>query len=281
MTLQISEVLIKKKQIKTIHISVEGEDDARTINLLLKQKTPPSKKKYMFWVLGGISSALDSINSYKTVFSEIKNKKTLWEKSTFIFDKDDLSIEHKNLLCNKFHTKLDLKAYSWNSYTFESTLLTELDKFAELLALWVNSKTNKSENTEQIRNKVHLEYQKFKSILELRFTDYYFENAYHRYKNIIIGKSEKVFDEKLLKLTKTIKNLSDPQLMTYIRQNNRTIIETGQYYQLMKKDDVELLINNVLNDFALSFSIETNFIELIKLVNQSFWFTEWDFLIDM
>ena len=46
----------------------------------------------------------------------------------------------------------------------------------------------------------------------------------------------------------------------------------------MSKDDVEILINKVLQTFSLSFSIEADFIELIKIMNKSLWFNEWDFL---
>ena len=252
-------------------IFVEGEDDARVINLLLKQQTPPSRKKYMFWVLGGISSALENINAYKIVFSAIKNKKSLWEKSVFIFDKDDLSIEHKELFCDKLLEKIGLESYCWNSSTFESILLTEIEKFAGLLSLWINHKTNLSTDIEQITQLIFTEYQNIKPTLEQRYSDRYYENAYFRYKDLIIGKSEKVFGSRLIQIT-------EPQLMSYIRQNNQSILKSGEYYKIMSKDDVEILINKVLQTFSLSFSIEADFIELIKIMNKSLWFNEWDFL---
>ncbi len=152
-------------------IFVEGEDDARIINLLFKQKTPPSRKKYMFWVPGGISTALETINSYKTVFSAIKNEKTLWEKSIFIFDKDDLSLEHKELICQKFAQNIDLKTFSWNSYTFESTLFTDLDKLAILLTKWADRKKQIENSHETIREKLYSEYENHKTIIEQRFSE--------------------------------------------------------------------------------------------------------------
>jgi len=253
-------------------IFVEGEGDARVINLLLKQQTPPSKKKYMFWVLGGISTAFDNLNAYKTVFSSIKNNKTLWEKSILIFDKDDLSTEHKDLLCEKLYEKLGLKSYCWNSYTLESVLFTEIDKFAALLSVWVTQKINTQIDVEQLTRNVYSEYQYYRTNIEQRFSDKFYENSYFRYKDLINVKSEKVFGTKLLQLT-------EPQLMTHIRQNNQTILNSGDYYKLMTKDDIEIVINKVLQTYNLSFSVEENFIDLIKLVTKSLWFNEWNFLL--
>jgi len=254
-------------------IFVEGENDARVINLLLKQKIPQSNKKYMFWVLGGISSALENINSYKTVFSAIKNEKTLWEKSIFIFDKDDLSIEHKELLCQKFFERINLKTFSWNSYTFESTLFTDLDKFAILLSKWVNSKIQEDFNIDTIKEKLHIEYQKHKIIIEQRFSDEFYNNAFYRYKDITITKATKVFGRKI--------PISDGDITLYIQKYHKSVLETNQHYQLMKKEDVEVIINNIVKDVDLSFSVETDFFDLIKIIDTPLWFDEWNFLLNL
>lgn len=191
-------------------IFVEGEDDAVIINLLLKHKTPPTNKKYMFWVLGGISSAFDQINSYRTVFSTIKNAKTLWEKSVFIFDKDDLSLEHKEMFCDNLHEKLELKSYSWNSYTFESTIFSDIEKFAVLLIKWISSKADEQVDIEEVRQNVNNEYNNQKIVFEQMFTDKYFENTYFRYKDLLFRKSEKVFGKELLKLSDSYSKLTEP-----------------------------------------------------------------------
>ena len=251
---------------------VEGEDDARVINLLLKQKTPPSKKKYMFWVLGGISSALENINSYKTVFSAIKNEKTLWEKSIFIFDKDDLSIEHKELFCQKFSEKINLKAFSWNSYTFESTLFTDLDKLSILLSRWANNKVPEKIEFDTVREKLYIEYENHKTIIEQRFSEEFYKSAFYRYKDIAITKAKKVFGKKV--------PISDGDITVYIQEYHKSVLETNQHYQLMKKEDVEIIINNVFKDVDLSFSVETDFFDLIKIIDKSVWFDEWNFLLN-
>jgi len=252
-------------------IFVEGEDDARVINLLLKQQTPPTKKKYMFWVLGGISTAFESINAYKTVFSAIKNSKTLWEKSLFIFDKDYLSDQHKDLLCSKLNEVLKIESYSWNSYTFETILLQDIDKFSNLLALWLYQKTNIQIDLDALTKSIYTEYHNYKQTLQARFTEKYYDDAYFRYKDMILTKSEKVFGSKLVQLT-------EPQLMTYIRQNNNQILASGELHKLMNKDDFNILINKSIATYNFSFSMEVDFVDLIKLVNKTFWFDDWNFL---
>jgi len=255
-------------------IFVEGEEDAKILSLLFKHQFPSTNKKFMFWVLGGISTALENLNSYKTVFSSIKNEKTLWEKSIFIFDKDYLSLEHKEIFCEKLIENLGLKSYSWNSYTFESTLLTEIDKFLKLLTKFIFQKHELKIEIDDLSHDFYLEYQNFKSVLEQRFTDNYYKETYFRYKDLINGKSEKLFGKKLVQLT-------EPDLMNYIKQNNNEIIESGKYYKLISKNDLEILINKVLNKYSLSFSSEIDFVELIKLVDKSLWFDEWDFLLNI
>jgi predicted ATP-dependent endonuclease of OLD family len=101
-------------------IFVEGEDDARVLNLLLKQQIG-NRKKYMFWVLGGISEVFENMEAYKKVFSNIRNEKTLWEKSCLVFDRDFLTDAHLQALIDAFKSKLNLHAYSYMAYTLEST----------------------------------------------------------------------------------------------------------------------------------------------------------------
>jgi len=67
--------------------------------------------------------------------------------------------------------------------------------------------------------------------------------------------------------------------MNYIRKNNESILDAGEFYKLMNKNDVELLILNVLRPYGLSFSIKDNFIEFFRFVDKNLWFSEWDFLM--
>ncbi|MFM7364273.1 MAG: hypothetical protein ACKO11_07200 [Cuspidothrix sp.] len=115
-------------------IFVEGADDAQVIDILLKQNIS-NHKKYVYWVLGGVSEVAERILHYKTVFSSIKNNQTLWQKSVLIMDRDNLIDAHQSRLINDFQDKMNLKSHIWSAYTLESTLFTDIPKLARLFFL--------------------------------------------------------------------------------------------------------------------------------------------------
>jgi hypothetical protein len=55
-------------------------------------------------------------------------------------------------------------------------------------------------------------------------------------------------------------------------------LETANYYWLMRKSDVEVVIHAITQQYGVSFSCETDFIELIKVVNKGTWMNQWNFL---
>ena len=72
---------------------------------------------------------------------------------------------------------------------------------------------------------------------------------------------------------------NDIQIQTLVRSHLKQVQLDGAYYKLMDKEDVEAVINEALTLTGLTFSIETNFIELIHLVDKSTWMSAWDFLL--
>ena len=254
-------------------IFVEGEDDARAFRILLNQQIN-NRKKYMFWVLGGVDEIFENILSYKTVFSAIKNERSLWDKSVLCFDKDELSNEHKDLLLQKFKEKLGIEACSSNAYTFESTLMTDFEKTAKLICLLIEKANGNQADLSDVQGRLINNYRDYKSFLEAKLTNKYFEDAYYRYKNSKNEKTKKVFDENDC----IFKPRGEAQLMTYIREYFFSSIASGEYFKLMDKKDVENVILPVVEPYGINFSIETDFIELIKLVDKSTWISEWDFL---
>lgn len=253
-------------------IFVEGEDDAKAFRILLDQQIN-NKKKYMFWVIGGVSEIFENILAYKTVFSAIKNKTTLWEKSVLCFDKDELSNEHKDILLQKFKDRLGIEAYSANAYTFESTLMTDLDKTSKLICRLIEKITGNQIDDIEIKIQLIHNYSEYKSFLISKFNNTFYEEAYYRYKNSKNEKTKKVFGENYC-----IFRIGDAQLMTYIKNYFDLSIASGEFYKLMDKYDVENIIKKIVEPYEINFSIETDFIELIKLVDKSTWISEWDFL---
>lgn len=115
-------------------IFVEGDDDARLLYRLFNNNIANKDTKLMFWVMGGISKVLCKVDMYKDFFSEIKNQKTLWEKSRLVFDRDHLIDTHLNDLQNDLLNKKKLPNYAHREYTQESVFLTDLHILAVLLS---------------------------------------------------------------------------------------------------------------------------------------------------
>ncbi|AEE51308.1 ATP-dependent nuclease [Haliscomenobacter hydrossis] len=248
---------------------VEGEDDAKVFRILLNQQL--SRKKYMFWVLGGISEVFENILSYKAVFSGLKNGSTLWDKSVLVFDKDELSNEHKDLFTQKFKEKLGIDTYCANAYTFESTLLTDLKRTSKLLSKLVESTNEKIVSEQDIFDNLTDNYSNYGASLKAKFNDMYLKNAYYRYKNSKVEKAIRVFGQKII-------NMDEHTFVKYVHSYFEETLAKREYYKLMDKYDVENVIKHTIDKYGINFSIDTDFIETIKLVDKSTWIAEWDFL---
>ena len=252
-------------------IFVEGEDDARYFNVLLKQQLG-LRKRYMFWVLGGISEVFENILAYKTVFSAIKNGQNLWQKSCVVIDKDFLNHDHKQAIIDKFKEKHQLDVFICDAYTFESTIFEDLELLSSLISQWLEIKTNREIDRNEILISLQTEYAEVHSKLQAKYTDKFIEEEAQRYINIR-EKTNRLFGSKPSIIPKT-----DNQLNTVVRRNLQNTLETGNYYWLMRKDDVELVINAVTQRYEVKFACETDLIELIKAVTKATWMNQWNFL---
>jgi AAA15 family ATPase/GTPase len=247
---------------------VEGEDDARAFDILLRQQIRPKKTAY--WVLGGVSKVFDNILHYKTVFTNIKNQRTLWEKSALIFDRDFLNDEHQQAAPALFQSKIGLKTHCIEAYTFEATLLTEIPKFARLLHKWLIAK-GQDLNIEQLANLLAEFYYrlgaektaKWTSNAVIEETAYLYQNAREKL-NALSG-------QKFI-------SANDIQIQTLIRQHLDKCLSNGEYYKLMRKEDVQTIVNDSLSVTGIVFDIESDFIDLLCFVDKSLWFDAWDFL---
>lgn len=248
---------------------VEGSDDARVLDILLS-KTGQPRKKYMFWVLGGISEVFKNISSYQKVFPHIKNGISLWEKSFLIFDKDYLTDHHRDAVIQQFNHRLGLHAHIWQSYTMESTLLTEIDKTAALLSLWLQEAKEIEVEASDLNTMLCSEYTNYRTFLEQRFTDAFVERTCYHYRDAR-EKLKVVFENNVI-------NYNDIQLATLVRDYWNSCILEGTYYKLMDKKDVGIVMDKVVQNYGTNFSIETDFIDLVKQVNDSLWLEEWNFL---
>lgn len=114
-------------------VFVEGEDDARLLFKLFNNNVLNKNKKIVFWVLGGVSKILKLLPAYQTLFSEIHNKKTLWQKSCLVFDRDRMTDMVYEKMALALSNKMMLSHYAAPIYTQESVLLTDLQITSRLL----------------------------------------------------------------------------------------------------------------------------------------------------
>ena len=115
-------------------IFVEGDDDARLLYRLFNNNIVNKNIKLMFWVMGGVSKVLSKVDMYKAFFSDIKNVKSLWEKSRLVFDRDCLTDAHLATLQDDLLNKKQLPNFTHREYTQEAVFLTDLHKLAVLLS---------------------------------------------------------------------------------------------------------------------------------------------------
>jgi AAA15 family ATPase/GTPase len=252
-------------------IFVEGEDDAIVLDVLLKKAVINNKKRYVYWVLGGVSHVFTDIIHYKTVFSSIKNEKTLWDKSVLIFDRDYLDDYFLDKLSERLKNRLLLNTYLCSAYTFEATLFSDINKTARLLKKWFEIQQQISLEENVVFNSLQTAYQNYKATLSNRYdNELYKKNSFNHvgYKN----NANKIFSEKPLI------DINDTDFSLNLIKHIKDCLDSNQLYKLMRKDDVENVINIVSSTHNISFNIETDFLSLIECVDKSTWLDEWDFL---
>jgi energy-coupling factor transporter ATP-binding protein EcfA2 len=253
-------------------IFVEGEDDAQAIYTLLQKATiPPTRTKYVFWVLNGISNVFKEIEMYQTLFSQIKNERSLWEKSVLIMDRDFLSDEHYPIIRQKMTEKF-LPTYITSAYTLESTILTDLKIASDLVHFWLKDKGIDS-NSSDIEATLSAEYHACKDVIQSRLEDSLSIKKTVQHYRDIREKTEVLFK----KNNRPIRQ-DDIALTTHYQDHLKHCLEKGALFKLMNKDDVERIIKAVLEPYSISFEIDKDFIDLLKNVAPGRWFSEWDFL---
>lgn len=259
-------------------VFVEGQDDAKIIyTLLQKTKIPINTKKYVFWVLGGVSRIFEDLPAYKKVFQMIKNRQSLWEKSVLIFDRDFLNDEYRENITKKMRDDFHLETYISEAYTFEAILLTDLSKLSRLLIKWIHSKNpSMTININDLCDDLQNNYLNLNSKLENDFIkdDKHIEDTCHQYKDIrdklcrreLFGNKDRTISE------------NDIQLQTKYRRYLTSIKNNQEFEKIANKSEVGKIINSAISNYGFNFDIEQDFIELIKLVDNSTWFPSWDFL---
>lgn len=231
-------------------VFVEGDSDARLMNYLFYQNVANRNKRIMFWVIGGIANVFDNIGAYKKFFSEIKNSKSLWDKSCLVIDQDYLSDAHKMMLVSKLKTTIKLNTKCLNVYTQESMLLTDLPLTARLLKKRYGFDVNIDDIAHAL-GKVIAEYETEKKanlLLDNKFIQ--------EYKGRYIQKMNSTFNTGI--------RIDD----IVLQQELKTYYDSCPLYKLADKKDVEEVINRTLQIVAPEHSYtQEDFSSLVKLTD--------------
>jgi len=245
---------------------VEGDDDARLLYFLFRKNPNNQHKKIMFWVLGGVSKIFSKFDGYKDVFSMIKNGRSLWEKSSLVFDQDIMMDKHIDILKDKLNSKYRISCFVANVYTQESVLLTDTNKLATMLCKKYNLEESLIPSLSNALNN------RCSSFVDCCISNpnTTMTELSHRYENQYLKPLNTHFDAGI---KYDIVKLATEEIPLYIKNSPAS--------KLAKKEDVERIINEAGNDIShnFDFNIETDFYELVKLSTTGLEFDIWNEII--
>lgn len=112
-------------------ILVEGADDSLYIQSLLNIYN--NDTSCVYWSFKGLDSLIKEIKSYRSFLSGIGSSEPLWERVILVFDSDFITLEQRELLKIELTNKLNIKTHIWSSYTFESTVLTDIAIYKKII----------------------------------------------------------------------------------------------------------------------------------------------------
>ena len=231
-------------------VFVEGDSDARLLNYLFYQNVANRNKRIMFWVLGGIANVFDNIGAYKKFFSEIRNGKSLWDKSCLVIDQDYLSDVHKQELLTKLKDIMKLRTKCLNIYTQESMLITDLPMLARLLKRRYGFDVG-NDDVIQVLDKVVFEYEKEKK-------------ASIKVDNMFIREYKGKYLQKMNKMLRTRIEISDIDLEHALKD----YYDDCPLSKLADKKDVAEVINRALHIVAPEHTYtQDDFAALVKLTD--------------
>ncbi len=258
---------------------VEGVNDALRIQKILSLKNN-DMRKFAYWVMGNVDTIFDQIDHYKNVFSEIKNDKTLWEKTVLVFDKDFLTDAQRARLLEAFKTKLKLKqVYSWESYNFDSIFFSNILYLSQILQRYIHS-LSPTVDTSDLLNKLN---KAMEQLVEKKIEDFNPENIKPIENKIRkeIGKRQQKFER--LGFQNIIEK--EYHLQNTIYDYLKSSCNINDIHKIMEKEDCQNVLQSVLNQYNINFDMEgdrnvvTNFNALFEFISITTKYSDWDFVL--
>jgi predicted ATP-dependent endonuclease of OLD family len=252
---------------------VEGVNDALRIQKILSLRNN-GMRKYAYWVMGNVDTIFDQLEHYKNVFSEIKNDKSLWDKTVLVFDKDFLTDNQREKLLSHIEIKMKLKkVYAWQSYNFDSTLFSNLNYLSLILQRLIRGKSSEID-TSDISDKLN------GALFELVEEK---KSNIEKMEDIVkgqLGKQKPKFDK--LKFTNLIED--EYKLQKAIQDYLKSVCTIEDVHKIMDKNDCDAVLKKVLSAYSVDFEIEgnrditTNLNALFEFITTSTIYDDWNFI---
>jgi hypothetical protein len=242
-------------------------DDALRIQKLLSFKIGDAQK-YAFWVADGVGSYFSRIGFLKEMFKAIKNRQTLWAKSVLIIDKDDMSDGQRVKLIKSFNDKLGIKTHVWDSYNFESILLSDLDKLAKLLFDYTlihrELEIKPTLSTIQKRLQEAVE----KAIIQLQLiyeNNVELDNIWGKWRS-----RRELFANRQLGINLVDIFEADKDLKMNLLNYYKTCFNPQDFHKICRKAQMENIIASVLEPEGILFTLDNDFDELFHTMRDIF-----------
>lgn len=245
-------------------ILVEGQDDAARFQKILWLRSGDTQR-YAFWSGGGVDSYFIQIGTMKSIFKTIKNRQTLWQKSVLIMDKDDMTDLQRQNIMDGFTNSVGIKTHIWESYNFESVLLSDFNKLADLLVEFIKSKNPTAINVSTIKTRLEVS---ATAVLAELITFYESETELKR----IISKIQtrrNVFTNDLFGIK--LRNVFEDDIDLKIRLVDyyRSCFSLVNMHKICPKKPFERILQEVLAPEAIPFILEQDFDDLFSFVKNS------------
>ncbi len=209
---------------------------------------------------------MPNISGYKEIFSNIKNGKSLWDKSIIILDKDYMYGDLVKKIEEFFESKIKMPIFFWDSYTFEGTFVKDIENISQIIETECGiDKTTIFEKMENIIKELKsVKYEKNISDVNMEIENKLKERIKHLSK---INKDAAVKFGEESPLGKAL---------TYFREKKEYV----EYFT--RKEDIEEILKKLYNELGIEFDFDNKdiFEELIEKSNKLNLLNEWNRVID-
>lgn len=256
---------------------VEGVDDSEYIQQLCNLKD--ITKECVYWSFGGIDNLISRINNYKEFFNSLGCNQSIWDKCSIIVDADFLTDQQKANLNTQLRNKLGIPVFIWNSYTIESTILTDIPKLINIIStICIAQEVTKTpqEISDCVRNK-------YLELIAAKKDDI---ESSEEFSKRVTGQLEariNNLDNNLsISRRRVFEEVTVPNLFNHFRLFSNSKFDAEIVDHITNKDDIEEFLDKILLDLSIhrNEEFENNFSFILSHLSNSTINNEWERLVN-